>query len=220
MPFHEIRFPTAISFGATGGPERRTDIVVLGSGYEERNQRWADSRRRYDAGYGLKSLADLEAVIAFFEERRGRLHGFRWKDHGDSKSCAANEIPAPTDQAIGTGDATTAEFQLTKTYGVSFAPWTREIKKPVDGTVLIAVDGAPQSEGSDFTCDPTTGIVTFEPGSIPGASAVVTAGFEFDVPVRFDTDRLEISLDGFRHGSIPSIHVAIPPPDHRPSSAG
>jgi uncharacterized protein (TIGR02217 family) len=205
--FHEIRFPAAISFGATGGPERRTDIVVLGSGHEERNQRWADSRRRYDAGYGLKSLGDLEAAIAFFEERRGRLHGFRWKDHADFKSCGVSGTPAATDQAIGTGDGAAAAFQLAKSYGLSFAPWTRDIKKPVAGTVLVAVDGVPQTEGADFTIDAATGIVSFEPGAVPGPGAGVTAGFEFDVPVRFDTDRLEISLDGFRHGSIPSIPI-------------
>jgi uncharacterized protein (TIGR02217 family) len=207
MPFHDIRFPTAISFGATGGPERRTDVVVLGSGHEERNQRWADSRRRYNAGYGLKSLDDLDAVIAFFEERRGRLHGFRWKDHADFKSCPPGGAPATSDQIIGTGDGALAEFQLTKQYGSSFAPWSREIKKPVSGTVLIAVDGVTQGEGTDFTVDATTGIITFETGSFPGPGAIVTAGFEFDVPVRFDTDRLEISLDGFRHGSIPNIPV-------------
>jgi uncharacterized protein (TIGR02217 family) len=207
MPFHEIRFPTAISFGATGGPERRTDIVVLGSGHEERNQRWADSRRRFDAGYGVKSLVDLEAVVAFFEERRGRLHGFRWKDHADFKSCAAGATPASADQPVGTGDGMTSIFQLAKTYGASFSPWRREIRKPVDGTVLVAVDGVAQAEGEDFTCDPATGLVTFPPGSIPGPGAAITAGFEFDVPVRFDSDRIEISLDGFRHGSIPNIPV-------------
>jgi uncharacterized protein (TIGR02217 family) len=207
MPFHEIRFPTAISLGASGGPERRTDIVVLGSGYEERNQRWADSRRRYDAGYGVKSLGDLEAVIAFFEERRGRLHGFRWKDHADFKSCAASAAPSATDQLIGTGNGVTAAFQLVKRYGAAFAPWSREIKKPVSGTLLVAADGAPRTEGVDFTCDYAAGIVTFEPGSIPALGEAVTAGFEFDVPARFDSDRLEINLDGFRHGSIPSIPI-------------
>ena len=205
--FHEIRFPTAISFGATGGPERRTDIVALGSGHEERNQRWADSRRRYDAGYGLKTLDDLEAVVAFFEERRGQLHGFRWKDHADFKSCAANSVPSTDDQYLGTGDGATSTFQLTKRYGVSFSPWLREIRKPVAGTIFAAVDGVPQTEGVHFACDDTTGVMTFLPGSIPSMGAVVTAGFQFDVPVRFDTDRLEISLDGFRHGSIPSIPV-------------
>jgi uncharacterized protein (TIGR02217 family) len=207
MAFHEIRFPTAISFGASGGPERRTDVVVLGSGHEERNQRWADSRRRYEAGYGVKSLADLEAVIAFFEERRGRLHGFRWKDHADFKSCVAGANPSPTDQPLGMGDGATAAFQLVKRYGLSFAPWTREIRKPVEGALLVAVEGVAQTEGADFVCDYAAGVITFEPGSIPGTGAAVTAGFEFDVPVRFDSDRLEISLEGFRHGSIPSIPV-------------
>jgi uncharacterized protein (TIGR02217 family) len=207
MAFHEIRFPTAISFGATGGPERRTDVVILGSGHEERNQRWADSRRRYDAGYGLKSLDDLDIVIAFFEEQRGRLHGFRWKDHADFKSCAPAGTPVATDQIIGTGDGATTDFQLTKLYGSSYAPWTREIKKPVAGTLLVAVDGVAQINSADYAVDPTTGIITFLPGAIPGPAAIITAGFEFDVPVRFDTDRLEISLDGFRHGSIPSVPV-------------
>ncbi len=98
IPFHEVRFPTAIALGASGGPERKTDIVALGSGYEERNSRWADSRRRYNAGYGVKSLDDLHQVIAFFEERRGRLYGFRWKDRADWKSCSARAIrrPPPT----------------------------------------------------------------------------------------------------------------------------
>lgn len=207
MAFHEIRFPTSISFGASGGPERRTDIVVLGSGFEERNQRWADSRRRYDAGYGVKSIDDLHAVIAFFEERRGRLHGFRWKDHADCKSSAASALPAASDQIIGTGDGVNAAFQLVKRYGSSFAPWLRTISKPINGTLSVAVDGAVQSEGVDFLCDYTTGLISFESGSIPADGAVITAGFEFDVPVRFDTDRLELSLDGFRHGSIPNIPI-------------
>lgn len=207
MSFHDIRFPTAISLGASGGPERRTDIVVLGSGHEERNQRWADSRRRYEAGYGVKSLDDLQAVIAFFEERRGRLHGFRWKDHADYKSCAFTAVPTAEDQPVGTGDGVTADFQLIKRYGASFAPWSREIAKPVLGSVKLAVDGALQIEGADYFLDHATGIVTFDAGSIPGADAAITAGFEFDVPVRFDTDRLEINLQGFGHGSIPSVPI-------------
>ncbi len=207
MPFHDIRFPTAISFGARGGPERRTEIVALGSGREERNQRWADSKRRYEAGYGVKSLDDLYAVIAFFEERRGRFHGFRWKDFADCRSGAASAAPAAGDQVIGTGDGATASFQLVKTYGSAFAPWSRAIAKPVEGTLLVAVDGVPQTEGTAFTCDYTTGVITFDVGHLPADGAVVTAGFEFDVPVRFDTDRLEISIEGFRHGSIPSIPI-------------
>jgi uncharacterized protein (TIGR02217 family) len=101
MSFHETRFPTDISRGAQGGPERRTDVVVLGSGFEERNARWANSRRAWNAGYGIKSLDDLHAVIAFFEERRGKLYGFRWKDHADFKSCPPQSSIAATDQQLG-----------------------------------------------------------------------------------------------------------------------
>ena len=207
MSFHDVRFPTAISRGAVGGPERRTDVVVLGSGFEERNSRWADSRRSYNGGYGIKSLDDLDAVIAFFEERRGRLHGFRWRDHADFKSCAPEASPFHLDQAIGTGDGSTAVFQLTKTYGSNYAPWKRNITKPVEATVTVAVAGAPQAQGTDFILDAATGIVTFTPGHVPATGAPVTAGFLFDVPVRFDTDKLEISLSGFRHGAIPSIPI-------------
>jgi len=205
MAFHDVRFPTAISRGASGGPERRTEIVTLGSGREERNQRWADSRRRYDAGYGVRGVDDLHAVIAFFEERRGRLHAFRWKDWSDYKSCPPLQTPAATDQEIGTGDGATAAFQLHKTYGASFAPWTRAITKPVAGTVLVSVDGLAQAEGSDLTVDYAAGVITF--ASPPSDGAAITAGFEFDVPARFDTDRLAVSLEHFSHGDIPSIPI-------------
>lgn len=207
MGFHDVRFPTDISRGATGGPERRTDVVVLGSGFEERNSRWADSRRTYNAGYGVKSLDDLHAVIAFFEERRGRLYGFRWKDHADWRSCAPGGTPSALDQQIGIGDGTQATFQLVKRYGSAFAPWERRITRPIAGSVLVAVDGTAQPVSTAWLLDPTTGIVTFLAGHIPTSGAIVSAGFDFDVPVRFDTDKLEVNLQGFRHGAIPNIPI-------------
>ena len=207
MSFHEVRFPTDIARGSSGGPERRTDVVVLGSGHEERNSRWADSRRSYNAGYGVKSLDDLHTVISFFEERRGKLYGFRWRDPADYKSCAPQGTPSASDQTIGTGDGATLNFQLRKVYGSAALPWTRDISKPVDGTVLVAVDTVPKTEGVDFVVDVTTGIVGFLSGNAPTAGAVVSAGFEFDVPVRFDTDRLEIDVQGVRHGAIPNIPI-------------
>jgi len=207
MSFHEIRFPTQISRGATGGPERRTDVVVLGSGYEERNARWAHARRSYNAGYGVRSLDDLHAVIAFFEERRGRLYGFRWKDHADWKSCAPEQVIAATDQILGTGDGASAMFPLIKRYGSLHAPYERPIAKPVAGTVTLAVGGIAAIEGVAFDLDSTTGVVAFRSGFVPPTGAVVSAGFEFDVPVRFDTDRLDVNLAGFRHGAIPAIPI-------------
>ncbi len=207
MSFHEVRFPLDISRGAEGGPERRTDVVVLGSGAEERNSRWAHSRRSWNAGYGVQTLDALHSIIAFFEERRGRLHGFRWRDPSDWKSCAPSVMPTNLDQAIGTGDGTIATFQLSKTYGALYAPWTRPIAKPVVGTVLIAVAGAAKTVGTHFVVDATTGFLTFLAGSIPANGTVITAGFEFDCPARFDTDKLEVNVQGFRHGAIPNIPV-------------
>jgi uncharacterized protein (TIGR02217 family) len=205
MPaFHEVLFPLDIALKSAGGPERKTEIVALGSGREERNARWAHSRRRYDAGYGIKTLDALSAVVAFFEERRGRLHGFRWRDRLDHSSAAAGGAPGPFDQAIGTGNSTTT-FQLAKTYGSVHAPYARPIVKPVAGSVRVSVSGVEQAQGVAFTCDATTGAVTFLSGHVPAAGAAVTAGFLFDVPVRFDTDYLEIDLSAFAAGQIPHI---------------
>ncbi len=166
MAFDEVRFPVAISRGCSGGPERRTEIVTTASGREERNARWADSKRRYNAGFGVKSLNDIHAVVAFFEERRGRLHAFRWKDHADFKSCAPQDAIAATDQVIGVGDGVTATFQLVKRYGSGLRDHVRVISKPVAGSVVIAVNGTPTA---NFTVDTTAGLVTFQAGSIPGS---------------------------------------------------
>jgi uncharacterized protein (TIGR02217 family) len=205
MSFHEILFPLDIALKSAGGPERKTEIVALGSGREERNARWAHSRRRYDAGYGVKTLDALAQVVAFFEERRGRLHGFRWRDRLDHSSAAPGASVTPLDQVLGTGDGSRTAFPLLKLYGAAYAPYQRPIAKPVAGSVRVAVGGVEQTEGVAFACDTTTGIVTFLPGHAPTAGALVRAGFLFDVPVRFDTDYLEVDLSAFAAGSVPRI---------------
>lgn len=205
MSFDDVRFPVEISRGAVGGPERRTDIVTLASGFEERNQTWADSRRRYDAGYGVKAVDQLHAIIEFFEARRGRQRGFRWKDWTDFKSCAPGATPTSNDQAIGTGTGALATFQLVKVYSTSSNPYTRTITKPVSGTVKVRVAGVEKTEGAHYTVNHTTGVVTFTGGNIPANGAAVRAGYEFDTPVRFDTDRLQVNLAHFFAGSVPQI---------------
>lgn len=202
--FHEVRFPVDVAFGSIGGPERRTEIVVTGSGREERNSRWAHSRRRFDVGYGIRSLDDLALVVAFFEERRGRLHGFRFRDPLDWRSGAPSAAIRPGDQRLGTGDGATTAFALRKTYGGDDAPYKRPIEKPVAGTVRVAVDGE-ELAAAAFDVETTTGLVTL--ASPPPDGAAVTAGFCFDCPVRFDTDRLEIDLAAFEAGSLPSIPI-------------
>jgi uncharacterized protein (TIGR02217 family) len=201
MAFQEIRFPDNISRGARGGPERRTQIVELASGDEERNASWANSRRRYDAAYGVRRADDLAVVVAFFEARNGRLYGFRWKDWGDYKSCLPSGTPVPTDQVIGTGDGTANAFQVVKVYASGFQTWARAIAKPVAGTVVVALDGVTQASG--WSVETTTGLVTFT--TAPASGVTITAGFEFDVPVRFDTDQLDVTHDIERLGSITSI---------------
>lgn len=205
MAFHEIRFPANLSFGSVGGPERRTEIVTLVNGFEERNSPWAQSRHRYDAGLGLRSIADVEQLIAFFEARRGQLHGFRWKDWSDYKSCAMMQTPGPEDQFLGTGDGVTQSFQLVKTYVSGEDSYSRTIRKVVSGTVCAAVASDPKVFGQEFTVDLDTGVVSFLVP--PDVGTRVTAGFEFDVPVRFDTDRIQTSLASFQAGEVPSVPV-------------
>ena len=170
MAFHEIRFPDDISRGARGGPERRTQIVELASGDEERNASWANSRRRYDVAYGIRRADDLAAVVTFFEARNGRLHGFRFKDWGDHKSCLPSGTPGPTDQQIGTGDGVTTAFQLVKRYSSGAQSWMRSIAKPVAGTVTVALNGAPQPSG--WTVAATTGLVTSPPLPVRGSPSL------------------------------------------------
>jgi len=198
--FHEVLFPLDVGFGSTGGPERKTDIVTLASGFEERNGRWADSRRRYDAGIGVRSYADMQKVLAFFEERRGRLHGFRFRDPLDHASATTGRAIQPTDQLLGTGDGSRTDFQLRKTYGSSHAPYERIINKPVTGSLLVAVADV---QTTAFSLDSETGLLSLDTPPLTGER--VTAGFLFDVPVRFDTDQLELSLTAFEAGELPSI---------------
>ncbi|MFC6687783.1 DUF2460 domain-containing protein [Jhaorihella thermophila] len=205
MNFHEVRFPASLSFGSAGGPERRTEVVTLANGFEERNSPWADSRRRYDAGAAMRSLDDIETLIAFFEARRGQMFGFRWKDWSDYKSCRASAEPAFDDQVIGVGDGATKVFQLAKVYRSGGHDYVRPIRKPVAGTVRVGVEQDELREGVDYEVDVTTGLVTLAVAPVEGQQVV--AGFEFDVPVRFDTDRIQTSVASFQAGEVPSVPV-------------
>jgi len=205
MNFHEVRFPASLSFGSVGGPERRTEIVTLANGFEERNTPWAHSLRRYDAGLGMRSLDDIETLIEFFEARQGQLFGFRWKDWADYKSCRASAEPDFGDQVLGTGDGATLTFPLCKHYRSGAESYERPVVKPVVGTVKVALAGSPLTETVHYALDENTGEVTFADAPAPGA--LVTAGFEFDVPVRFDTDRIHVSVASFQAGDVPAVPV-------------
>lgn len=205
MAFHEVRLPARLAFGSTGGVERRTEIVTLASGYERRNSPWAMGRRRYLIGANLRSLADMAELTAFFEARRGRLFGFRFRDFADFASCTPGGTPQATDQALGVGDGGRTAFPLVKRYG----DVARPITKPVEGSVAVALDGVALADEA-CAVDLTTGVVTLD--AAPAEGAVVSAGFLFDTPVRFDADRLEMTLESFdagRMAAVPLIEVRI-----------
>ena len=196
--FHEVRFPARLAFGSGSGIERKTEIVALASGYERRISPWAQGRRRYLIGAGVKSLVDAAELLAFFEAREGRLYGFRFKDFADFKSCALNATPSPCDQILGTGDGIRTQFVLRKTYGAVVRP----IAKPVSGTVRVAVGG---TEVTGYSINIDTGVVSF--ASPPASGQVVRAGFEFDTPVRFDSERIDLTLESFDTGRVTAVSL-------------
>lgn len=209
MSFHEVQFPTDISYGSRGGPGYRTKVIELDSGQEQRLSRWNSARRRYDVGYGLRSQDDLYTVYKFFLSRSGGTYGFRFKDWLDYNSSAYGKNygqgganPTKDDQVIGVGDGGTSIFQLIKVYPDDIAPKTRNITKPVNGTVLIALDGTLKTESTDYSVNYTTGVVTF--GTPPGNTVEITAGYEFDVPVRFDVteEEIQFSLTDYDEGGV------------------
>ena len=203
--FVDESFPLGISLGASVRVEKRSQVTRLLNGAESRNAIWKGTRRHFDVGTGLRSAADLHRVLSFFEKVGGRLCGFRFRDPMDHKSCAFDQTPTATDVAIGTGDGTTTSFQLIKQVGAAGVQWQRKISKPVAGTVSLAVDGQPKTIGSDVLLDPLTGTLEFQAGHIPTSNQVITAGFLFDTPARFENDQLEINLLHFEAGQVPSI---------------
>lgn len=209
MAFHEVQFPTSISYGSRGGPGYSTAIISVDSGAEERVSRWSAARRKYDVSYGIKSVDDLASLSEFYIARSGPAHGFRFKDHLDFTSADDHTgAVTDTDQTIETGDATTKQFQLIKTYSSGGTNKVRNIRKPVSGTVVVALDGVNQPTG--WTVDTTTGIITFTVA--PGAGVVISAGFEFDVPVRFGKEvdeALMVSIEEYDLGgtAVPLVEI-------------
>jgi uncharacterized protein (TIGR02217 family) len=200
MPtFHEVQFPPKVAYGASGGAEFNTSITTTFSGFEQRNVNWQKARGRWDVSTGIKTKIDMDILQAFFRARFGKAYGFRFKDWSDYQAVG---------QTLGTGNGTQTAFQLTKAYTSGAYSYSRDIKKPVTGTVKIYLNAVLQVSG--FSVDLTTGIVTFS--SAPGAGVIVSADFDFDVPVRFDTDTLAVRADGpgiFVWDAIPIVEIRL-----------
>lgn len=198
MSFKDIRFPDVLAWGSAGGPRYNTSVVKIKSGKEKRNANWDYPRIEFDVATAIQEMADLESLIAFFHIAQGMAYTFRFRDYSDYKSCQTAGTPLHSDQIIGTGDGDKVEFQLYKTYLYEGeGRLARRITKPTPGTVLVGVNGSEQTSG--WTVDTTTGIVTFS--SAPASGATITAGYEFDIEARFDTDSLSTSLEQYQLGS-------------------
>lgn len=207
--FHDIRLPLKLARGAVGGPERQTDVIGLANGREVRIASLAGSRRRWELASALRSLDELAVLTAFFEARLGRLHAFRFRDPADHKSCAPSAIPGPGDQLLGTGDGSRTSFDLVKHYGDAAGSQPRPIRLPDPASVRVQVGATELAPGS-FTVAVPAGTVTLV--TAPPVGVPVKAGFVFDVPVRFDTDRLDVALDAFDAGrlvSVPLVEVVL-----------
>jgi uncharacterized protein (TIGR02217 family) len=197
--FHDVRFPPDISYGASGGPGYSTSVITVASGHERRNSNWQAARGRWNVAHGLKKREQVAALIAFFRARRGRAYGFRFKDWTDFQGLA---------QVIGTGNGSLKTFQLVKNYASGGVIESRTITKPVAGTVKVYRNGVLVTSG--VTIDTATGIVTFS--TAPGSGVIVTADFEFDVPARFDTDQMDLTIETYQLGSwgqVPVVEIRV-----------
>lgn len=190
MSFHDSRFPTTVSYGASGGPRFSTTVQVLNSGHEQRNINWAQARREYQVDLSPSRGAEWAAILNFFHARRGRAYGFRLKDFSDF------QLPL---QSIGTGDGGQAGFQIFKRYvdeNLVAAPYDRPLTKIVDASVQLFLSGTEQLSG--WSVEASSGLVEFE--TAPATAVDIAVSCEFDVPVRFDTDLLQAIIPG------PDVH--------------
>lgn len=200
MSFHEVQFPPRISYGGVGGPKFQTTIMTLANGFERRNVDWRKMRCEYDVSYGLKTKQEMDEIRNFFYARRGMAYGFRYKDWNDYRL---------EQQQIGTTIGPAARsFQIFKRYQSGAALYDRDLKKIVSGTLIVRVDGTPLTAGTgagQYQVNLNTGVIILGTSIGGTAGRAITAQCQFDVPVRFDMDQFQSSLDEFNVESVEQI---------------
>lgn len=196
--FHNVRLPVDVEQGAQGGPAFKTTILPLSSGFEQRNIDWERQRGDWDVSYGVRTKSDLDEVVEFFHVRRGRAYGFRFKDWSDFEITA---------QAIGTGDGSNAAFQVFKRYTSGSDVFDRRITRLVTGTLSVFVNAVLKTVTTHYTVNLETGLITFTGGNIPTLGQIVSVTVEFDIPVRFDIDKLNVKMHWEEAMEIPSIPI-------------
>lgn len=206
MAFHDVRLPEQIERGSQGGPRFRTSVLTLSSGFERRNIDWENSRAAFSAGYGIQTKADFSEVLEFFYARQGRAHSFRFKDWSDFEITA---------QVIGSTDGATNQYQLFKTYTSGGIEFDRTLTKPVENSFTATVDGV--SRTVEYNTGPTgptairintlTGVVALNSTDAATTGLAIEVTGEFDIPVRFDTDQIDINMQTFDAGAIPELGI-------------
>jgi uncharacterized protein (TIGR02217 family) len=204
----DVRLPDKWSKGSAGGPMFSTTITQVDSGDEHRIGKWVHPLHKYEIAHNVKTPADLAEIRAFHYVRRGKLESFLLKDWLDYSSASDGRSAASMlDQPLGTGDGALTTFQLVKRYSDGAGNYyDRPILWPVAGTLTVAADGVHVSSG--VSVNRGTGVVTFT--GAPADGVDLTAGFAFDVPVRFDEDWLSVTFDTINSqsaGSIPLVGV-------------
>jgi len=216
MAFNDIRLPIEVERGAVGGPGFKTTVLQLESGFEQRNVDWSQIRGEWDISYGLMNMDNnglqtaVEDILHFFIVNRGKGDGWRFKDWSDYRIGTVSN-PTNDNQRIGLGDDAQTVFQVFKQYSFGGLTYDRTLKKLVSGQVVVLLDNVVQ--GSGFTIDLTLATITFSVapastgGTGPGGEVSVEVALEFDIPVRFDEDRLKISVETSLAGQIPPIPI-------------
>jgi uncharacterized protein (TIGR02217 family) len=202
--YQDVLFPLRIAFGASVTSERKVEVIALASGHEQRNLRLARSRRTFDVGTGVRSMQDVRTIMDFYEARRGPTTSFRFRDPIDNSSRSDGAAVQSSDQTLGLGDGVNARFELTKRYGEGTEPYLRSIKRPVETSLTVSVNGV-LSNMTDFNFDSETSQIVFVQSKIPPMNAVITAGFDFHVEVRFASETLNVNLTAFNAGELPTI---------------
>ncbi len=204
--FLDILFPEDIAFGASGGPSFNTSIAITRGGHEVRNRNWAKSRMLWNVAHGIKTQAEFDELMSFFYVIGGQDKGFKFKDHTDFRQDMVN---ADTARFVAQGDGTTQIFQLVKRYTFADQFYDRNITRPVEGTVRIFLmrDTDDLVETMDFTMDYDTGLFSLDQTTPLDPIEEIWSIFDFTVPVRFDMDTVDISLDDYQNYNWPTVNI-------------
>lgn len=224
MTIHNIVFNTQVSQGARGGPQFFTTMMVATGGFEKSQANWSAGKCRYDVGHVIESRTKLAYVLAFFRARQGKAYGFLFRDPTDFYAgmiWSANALaPSATPEVLPVvGDGSTTAFQLTKTYADSAATVVRTITRPIQTDFVTGASVAPTIyqylagtwtliASANYSVNYTTGVVTFT--TAPSVGVQIGWSGQFYVPVRFDTDEMNVTLEAAGVGewqSIPLVEI-------------